>query len=55
MLSSPHLSPDFEGQVIGPDDPGYDDARTVFAGHIDRRPALIVRAADADDVARVIA
>jgi FAD/FMN-containing dehydrogenase len=55
MLSSPHLSRDIKGQVIGPDDAGYDEARTVFAGHIDRRPALIVRAADVDDVARVIA
>ena len=54
MLSSPQLA-DIKGQIIGPDDAGYDEARTVFAGHIDRRPALIVRAADADDVARVIA
>ena len=41
--------------MIGPDDSDYDEAREVFMGAIDRRPALIVRAADADDVARTIA
>ncbi|MGH2492872.1 MAG: FAD-binding oxidoreductase, partial [Candidatus Limnocylindria bacterium] len=33
----------------------YDAARTVFRGGVDKRPALIVRVADAEDVARVIA
>ena len=47
--------PQLAGQVIGPDDPQYDEARRVyFHGH-DRRPAAIVRAAGVDDVARVIA
>jgi FAD/FMN-containing dehydrogenase len=55
MLSSPQLADDLKGRVIGPDDPDYDQARTVFSGAIDRRPALIVRVADAGDVARVIA
>jgi FAD/FMN-containing dehydrogenase len=32
----------------------YDETRQVFSGAIDRRPALIVRAADADDVRRVV-
>jgi FAD/FMN-containing dehydrogenase len=43
------------GQVIAPDDAGYDAARTVFTGGIDRRPAVIVKVADASDVARVVA
>jgi FAD/FMN-containing dehydrogenase len=38
------------GSVLSPDDVGYDAARTVYNGLIDRRPALIVRAQSADDV-----
>lgn len=44
----------FEGQVILPDHPSYDVLRTPFYGGIDRHPALIVRAANAADVARVV-
>ena len=44
----------FNGRVIAPGDPGYDQARTVFVGGIDRRPAAIIRVADAGDVARVV-
>jgi FAD/FMN-containing dehydrogenase len=43
-----------EGQVILPDDVEYDEARTVFYGGIDLRPAAIVRAASASDVSRVV-
>jgi FAD/FMN-containing dehydrogenase len=50
MLSTPHLN----GQTITPEDPGYDRARRVFLGTVDRRPAMIVRVADASDVSRVI-
>jgi FAD/FMN-containing dehydrogenase len=42
------------GAVIGPDDPGYDAARTVVTGGIDRHPAVIIEVADASDVATVI-
>jgi FAD/FMN-containing dehydrogenase len=55
MFPTPQLSRHIKGSIVTPDDPGYDDARIVFSGVIDRRPAAIVRAADADDVARVIA
>jgi FAD/FMN-containing dehydrogenase len=54
MLSAPQSAPDLEGLVLTPGDPAYDDARTVFAAHVDRRPALIARVADPDDIARVI-
>lgn len=54
-LSVPDLRAAVHGRVIAPDDEGYDEARTVFVGGIDRRPAVIVRVADATDVATVIA
>jgi FAD/FMN-containing dehydrogenase len=53
-ISIPQLRAVFNGRVIAPDDAGYDEARAVFYGGIDRRPAIIVRVADATDVARVI-
>jgi FAD binding domain/Berberine and berberine like len=55
MLSIPKLADHLGGRVIAPGDPDYDQARTVFPGGIDRRPALIARVADAADVSRVIA
>jgi FAD/FMN-containing dehydrogenase len=42
------------GRLLTPDDAGYDQARTLFYGGFDQRPAVIVRAADASDVARVV-
>src|SRR5215204_370897 len=53
-LSIPQLRDDFDGRVIAPGDPGYDDARTVFMGGFDRRPAVIVRPKDAAEVSRVV-
>jgi FAD/FMN-containing dehydrogenase len=38
------------GELVQPDDQGYDEVRKVYNGMIDKRPALIVRAADAADV-----
>ena len=55
MLSTAQLPRDLKGQVLTPEDHGYDDARTVFAAHIDRRPALIARVQGVDDIARLIA
>ena len=42
----------FQGTQLRPGDDGYDEARTLFNGMIDRRPALIAQCTDADDVAR---
>ena len=42
------------GRVIAPEDEEYDEARTVVAGGIDRRPLVIARAANDTDVAQVI-
>jgi len=53
-ISIPELRAALKGRVIAPDDAGYDEARTVFLGGIDRRPAVIVRVADATDVSHVV-
>jgi hypothetical protein len=37
------LTDAFSGEIVRPDDPGYDSARVVWNSMIDRRPALIVR------------
>lgn len=38
------------GAVLRPGDEGYDDARAIWNGLIDRRPALIVQCTGAADV-----
>ncbi|MEU5405390.1 FAD-binding oxidoreductase [Nocardia asteroides] len=42
-------------QVIGPGEPGYDEARAVWNGAIDRRPSAVVRPADTAEVAEAVA
>lgn len=44
------LAPGFKGEVIRPGQPGYDDARSIINGMIDKHPALIVRPTGAADV-----
>jgi FAD/FMN-containing dehydrogenase len=53
-ISIPDLRSDLEGEVIGPDDAAYDEARQVFFKGVDRRPAAVARVAGANDVARVV-
>ena len=42
------------GSVVGPGDPSYETARRVWNHTIDKWPALVVRAASTDDVARTV-
>jgi len=44
----------FSGELVGPEDAGYDEARKVYNAMIDRRPALIARCATVDDVVAVV-
>ncbi len=50
------LAKSFTGQLLQPNDPGYEDARKVHNGLIDKRPALIARChglADIVDAVRI--
>jgi FAD/FMN-containing dehydrogenase len=42
------------GELLRPDSGGYDEARKVWNRLVDKRPALIARCADADDVAHTV-
>jgi FAD/FMN-containing dehydrogenase len=42
------------GELIGSDHAGYETARRVWNGNVDRRPALIVRATGAADVQQAV-
>jgi FAD/FMN-containing dehydrogenase len=42
------------GKLLRPEDEGYEEARLVWNGVIDRRPALIARCADTQDVVQSV-
>ena len=44
----------FGDRLIGPEEARYDEARALFNGMIDKRPAVIARCETADDVAAAI-
>src|SRR5438445_2289030 len=50
LAQSSALQEKIAGQVIGPGDPDYEQARRVWNAIADRRPALIVRPSSVDDV-----
>jgi FAD/FMN-containing dehydrogenase len=44
------LAARFSGELLTPDSPGYDNARKIWNGHVDRRPTLIARCQGVADV-----
>ena len=48
------LRDSIRGPVLGPDDDGYDAARAIWNGAIDRRPACIARCTGVADVAAAV-
>jgi len=44
----------FRGALLRPEEEGYEEARRIWNGEIDRRPALIARCAGADDVVEAV-
>ena len=48
--SAQDLAARFSGELLTPDLPGYDDARKIWNGHVDRRPSLIAKCRGVADV-----
>ena len=44
----------FRGELVGAGDPGYDAARRVWNGNVDRRPALVARCHGVADVRQAV-
>jgi FAD/FMN-containing dehydrogenase len=48
------LAAQLRGRILDASDAAYEDARAIWNGMVDRRPGLIIRCADADDVVSAI-
>jgi FAD/FMN-containing dehydrogenase len=48
------LKNNVKGQIVLPDNPNYNEVREIWNAMIDRRPAVIVQCAEADDVPHAI-
>jgi FAD/FMN-containing dehydrogenase len=44
----------FKGEILRPEDDGYDSARQIWNAMIDKRPAIIARCASVTDVVRAV-
>jgi FAD/FMN-containing dehydrogenase len=54
VTAAERLTQQFSGELIRPGDAAYDEARRVWNGMIDRRPALIARCGSTDDVVAAV-
>jgi len=54
VVTLEQVAKNFSGRLLQPADPGYDDARRVHNGLIDKRPALIARCQTTTDVADAV-
>jgi FAD/FMN-containing dehydrogenase len=54
MAALASFSEAFEGEIVLPGSAGYDAARIVWNGMIDRRPAVVARPAGVEDVRRTV-
>src|SRR4051794_9347892 len=54
-MSKAVLTTEFTGRLLDPGDPGYDDARSIYNGMHDRRPAVVAACSTAEDVAAALA
>ena len=50
MLTATHMTSRFGGELLHPGEAAYEEARRIWNGAIDRRPAVIARCRDAEDV-----
>jgi FAD/FMN-containing dehydrogenase len=54
ILSASALIEGFQGEQLRPGDPGYDEARVLWNGLFDKKPALIARCTGTDDVVAAV-
>lgn len=54
LSAAERLDSDLSGPLLRPGNAGYDEARALHNGMIDRRPDLIARCRDADDVVAAV-
>lgn len=53
-MSATDLASRVQGRVLEPDDPGFDEARSLWNTRFDRIPDLVIQCRDASDVASAI-
>lgn len=52
--SAAELAKGFNGRLLQPSDPGWDEARRIHNGLVDKRPALVARCLGAADIADAV-